>query len=301
MPGDVLLICGECHCASDGHAKGWGRVHVRSPRRYRVHQRRDRLSYLCGPRVRVATRSSSGLQVKVASRPAVSWRRGLFHSRDGPRLDGVQERNTRKVSLRSDVDVAGVRVQARHLPELVTRLRRAGEPYVAYKVQRALGVRTIHVTFGPFEREAIVRAIDDRPRKFSELYAVLLRELKQRRELGDATPSRRPRRSPLQAARGVGSPPRLENDAADASGLGTPGRPNVTVTKDTLLEIFRQSLERTRSKPPQPSYQQIADDNDVKRTWVTPIVKWAEKHPQTTLHATRVSKIPARFSTIVRN
>jgi hypothetical protein len=23
MPGDVLLICGECGCASDEHAKGW--------------------------------------------------------------------------------------------------------------------------------------------------------------------------------------------------------------------------------------------------------------------------------------
>ena len=23
MPGDVLLICGECHCASDEHANGW--------------------------------------------------------------------------------------------------------------------------------------------------------------------------------------------------------------------------------------------------------------------------------------
>jgi hypothetical protein len=23
MPGDVLLICGECHCASDEHARGW--------------------------------------------------------------------------------------------------------------------------------------------------------------------------------------------------------------------------------------------------------------------------------------
>jgi hypothetical protein len=204
------------------------------------------------------------------------------------------------MSLRSDVDVAGVRVQARHLPELVTRLRRAGEPYVAHKVQRALGVRTIHVRFGPFEREAIVRAIDDRPRKFSELYAVLLAELKQRRELGDATSSRRPGRSPLQGTHAVGSSPRLVNDSAEASVVGARGRPNVTVTKDTLLEIFRQSLERTRSKPPQPSYQQIADDNDVKRTWVTPIVKWAEQHPQTALHATRASTIPARFSTIVR-
>jgi hypothetical protein len=23
MPGDVLLICSECHCASDEHAAGW--------------------------------------------------------------------------------------------------------------------------------------------------------------------------------------------------------------------------------------------------------------------------------------
>ncbi len=142
---------------------------------------------------------------------------GLFHSRDGQRLDGATKRNTPEMSSRSDIDVAGVRVEARHLPELVTRLRRAGEPYVAHKVQQALGARTIHVTFGPFEREAIVRAIDDRPRKFSELYAVLLRELKQRPELVDDTPLRRPGRSPLQAAHGVRSPPRPENDAADAS------------------------------------------------------------------------------------
>ena len=227
---------------------------------------------------------------------------GLFHSSDGPRLDGATKRNTPEVSSRSDIDVAGVRVEARHLPELVTRLRRAGEPYVAHKVQQALGARTIHVAFGPFEREAIVRAIDDRPRKFSELYAVLLRELKRRPALVDDTPLRRPGRSPSRAAHGVPSPPRLENDAAaEASTPAAPGRPNVTVTKDTLLEILRQSLERTRSQPPRPSYQQIADDNDVKRTWVTAIVKWAESHPQTALHATRVSKIPARFSTLVRD
>lgn len=227
---------------------------------------------------------------------------GLFHSRDGQRLDGATKRNTPEMSSRSDIDVAGVRVEARHLPELVTRLRRAGEPYVAHKVQQALGARTIHVTFGPFEREAIVRAIDDRPREFSELYAVLLRELKQRPELVDDTPLRRPGRSPLQAAHSVRSPPRRENDAAaEPSTPAAPGRPNVTVTKETLLEILQQSLERTRSKAPRPSYQQIADDNDVKRTWVTPIVKWAENHPQTALHATRVSQIPARFSTIVRD
>ena len=75
----------------------------------------------------------------------------------------------------------------------------------------------------------------------------------------------------------------------------------MTVTRDTLLEILRQSLERTRSQPPQPSYQQIADDNDVKRTWVTPIIKWAEKHPWEALDALRLSNVPARFSTIVRD
>ena len=85
------------------------------------------------------------------------------------------------------------------------------------------------------------------------------------------------------------SPPRRENDAADASAPAAPGRPNVTVTKDTLLEILRQSLERTRSKPPRPSYQQIADDNDVKRTWVTPIVKWAEETP--TIGASRHPRV----------
>jgi hypothetical protein len=204
------------------------------------------------------------------------------------------------MSLRSDIDVAGVRVSARHVPELVTRLRRVGEPYVAYKVQQALGARTVRVNFGPFERKAIVRALPDRPPEFSKLYAVLLRELEQRPELGHATPSRRPRRKLLPPAYVLDSPPSPESHAANTSGLRAPGRPKVTVAKDTLLEIFRQSLERTRSKPPHPSYQQIADDNDVKRAWVTPIVKWAEQHPRTTHHAIRMSRIPARFSPIVK-
>jgi hypothetical protein len=45
MPGDVLLICGERHCASDEHAKGW--------------------SSSGDPKRQLATR-------EVASRPAVS-------------------------------------------------------------------------------------------------------------------------------------------------------------------------------------------------------------------------------------
>ena len=213
---------------------------------------------------------------------------------------------------RSDVNVAGVRVRANHVPELVTRLRRAGEPFVAYKVQQVLGARTLPVTFGPFEREAIVRAVADRPPQFSELYAALLRELPQRRgkrlnnhsqpgsEPGDATPSRRPsRRAPWTPDDG-GFLQRVQADAAGARRPGTPRRPKVTVTKDTLLEILRQSLERTRSKPPQPSYQQIADDNNVKRSWVTPIIKWAEDHPEDALDTIRLSEVPARFSTIIR-
>jgi hypothetical protein len=85
------------------------------------------------------------------------------------------------MSLRRDVNVAGVRLQARHAPELITRLRRAGYPSVAAKVERALSTRTVHVDFNAAEREAIVRAVSNRPPQFSELYAVLFRELKRRR------------------------------------------------------------------------------------------------------------------------
>ena len=85
------------------------------------------------------------------------------------------------MSLRRDVDVAGVPIQAHHVPELIGRLRRRGYPTVAHKVERALSSRTIHVAFNPAEREAIVRAVADRPRQFSELYDVLREEVKRRR------------------------------------------------------------------------------------------------------------------------
>lgn len=84
--------------------------------------------------------------------------------------------------LRRDVNVAGVSIEARHAPELISRLRAAGYPFVADKVERALTVRTTHVTFGAAEREAIVRVVADGPPEFSELYRVLLGELK--RSLG---------------------------------------------------------------------------------------------------------------------
>jgi hypothetical protein len=81
------------------------------------------------------------------------------------------------------------------------------------------------------------------------------------------------------------------------------GRPTVEVSKDTLLEILRQSLQRARStaKRPKPTYQEIAANNGVERTWVTPIVKWAVKHPREAREAIRLSKTPPRFSTFVRD
>ena len=82
---------------------------------------------------------------------------------------------------RRDVNVAGVGVGARHAPELITRLRKAGYPSVAAKVERALWMRTVHVDFNTAEREAIVRAVANRSPQFSELYDVLLGELKRKR------------------------------------------------------------------------------------------------------------------------
>ena len=83
---------------------------------------------------------------------------------------------------RRDVNVAGVTVSARHVPELITRLRAAGYPFVAEKVERALGLRTVHVGFDAAEREAIVRAVDDKPPYFSELYRVLRAEIQRKRQ-----------------------------------------------------------------------------------------------------------------------
>jgi hypothetical protein len=95
----------------------------------------------------------------------------------------------------------------------------------------------------------------------------------------------------------------VDEEAVKREVKGEPGRPRVLVTKATLLEIFKQSLERARdtAEPPRPYYQQIATDNGVKRTWVTPIVKWVAAHQQEALHAVATSEIPPRFSTCVRN
>ena len=85
------------------------------------------------------------------------------------------------MSLRRDVIVAGVRIDARHAPELIARLRRNGYPSVAAKVERAVGMRTIHVDFNGAERKAIVRSVAHSAPHFSELYDVLLGELKRQR------------------------------------------------------------------------------------------------------------------------
>jgi hypothetical protein len=85
------------------------------------------------------------------------------------------------MSSRRDVDVAGVPVHAHHVPELIGRLRRRGYPSVAHKVERALSSRTVHVAFNDAEREAIVRAVRERPRQFAELYDVLRDEIKRKR------------------------------------------------------------------------------------------------------------------------
>ena len=96
------------------------------------------------------------------------------------RREGTRE--PLNVSWRRDVNVAGVTVEARHLPELITRLRASGYPFVAEKVERALGLRTVHVGFDAAEREAIVRAVDDKPPHFSELYRVLRAEIRYKRQ-----------------------------------------------------------------------------------------------------------------------
>ncbi len=88
------------------------------------------------------------------------------------------------MSWRRDIDVAGVLLEARYVPELIARLRTARYPVVADKVERALSIGTVHVTFGAAEREAIVRAVADKPPQFTELYQVLRLELERRRAEG---------------------------------------------------------------------------------------------------------------------
>jgi len=90
-------------------------------------------------------------------------------------------RDQLSMSLRRDVDVAGVPVQAQHVPELIGRLRKRGYPSVAHKLERALSTRTVRVEFNATEREVIARAVADRPERFSELYEVLIGEIKRRR------------------------------------------------------------------------------------------------------------------------
>jgi hypothetical protein len=95
--------------------------------------------------------------------------------------------------------------------------------------------------------------------------------------------------------------PPLDDDGELAVSKDTGGRPEVEISQDTLFEIFRQSLQRGPSRRSKPTYEEIAANNGVERTWVTPIVKWAVKHPREAREAIRLSKTPPRFSTFVRD
>jgi hypothetical protein len=82
---------------------------------------------------------------------------------------------------------------------------------------------------------------------------------------------------------------------------GDAGRPSIKVSTKTLLSIFERALERGAGSRATPSYGDIAKEAGVKRTWVTPIVKWAVKHKKEARWAIDMSEIPARFSTLVED
>jgi hypothetical protein len=84
---------------------------------------------------------------------------------------------------------------------------------------------------------------------------------------------------------------------------GKPGRRKTVITKAVLFGLFERGLERARSpkKRRHPSYDSIAGEYGLKRTWTTPIVQWAEKHQREARRAIVSSKIPPRFSTLVRD
>jgi hypothetical protein len=83
---------------------------------------------------------------------------------------------------------------------------------------------------------------------------------------------------------------------------GESGRPRILLTQADLLGLFERGLERARSakKRRKPTYDEIADEYKLKRTWTTPIVKWAEAHQREARKAIVTSKIPPRFSALVR-
>jgi hypothetical protein len=94
--------------------------------------------------------------------------------------------------------------------------------------------------------------------------------------------------------------PILVRLAPEAS-TGKSGRPQQTISKQTLLNLLARGLERARStgKRRQPSYEAIADEFGLKRTWTTPIVQWAERHQREAREAIALSRTPPRFTTIV--
>jgi len=90
----------------------------------------------------------------------------------------------------------------------------------------------------------------------------------------------------------------------DAEPKGESGRPENRIARAALFGLFERGLERARcpnKRRRRPTYDEIADEFGLKRTWITPIVKWAEAHQRQALRAVRTSKTPARFSTLVRD
>jgi hypothetical protein len=94
-----------------------------------------------------------------------------------------------------------------------------------------------------------------------------------------------------------------EGRLRDAEPKGESGRPKTLITQAVLLDLFRAGLERARStkKRRQPTYEVIADEHGLKRTWTTAIVKWAETHQGEAKQALATSKTPKRFSALIRD
>ena len=72
--------------------------------------------------------------------------------------------------------LSDVAIQERFVPELVRRLEAAHCDATAHKLERALGVRNLHLVLEPSDRDAILRVTEDTTPEFAELRAALLRD-----------------------------------------------------------------------------------------------------------------------------
>ena len=71
--------------------------------------------------------------------------------------------------------LAGAHISPASVLELIRRLRDARSELTAEKVERALMVRTVPVTFMRADREAILRVTEDRRPEYAELRNALHR------------------------------------------------------------------------------------------------------------------------------